>query len=250
MRRKSDIKTREDYKHKARLNLHGGQKIQGFHYQETYSLVVQWSSVRFVFILSLLQGWATRQVDFVLAFPQANISHDTFMKLPKGFKTIHGNAITHVLKVKKNLYGGKNAGKVWYEHWKGGLENIGFKKAEADGCVFYRKGVVFMFYVDDGLFFAKDQKDIDKAIEDLRNVKKSKRKLTLEDQGDVNNYLGINFESLIDGKLKLSQPQIIDDILEELGINDNWMANPVAASPAKILSRDIEVENVKPPFDY
>ena len=33
MRRKRDIKTREVYKHKARLNLHGGQQIQGVHYQ-------------------------------------------------------------------------------------------------------------------------------------------------------------------------------------------------------------------------
>ena len=107
-----------------------------------------------------------------------------------------------------------------------------------------------MFYVNDGLFFAKNQKDIDKAIRDLRNVKKAKKKLTLDDQGDVNDYLGINFERLKDGKLKLSQPQIIDDILVELGIDDNWMAKPVAASPAKILSRDINAESVKPPFDY
>ena len=93
----------------------------------------------------MLQGWATRQVDFVLAFPQADISHDTFMKFPKSVKKIHGDGNTHVLKVKKKLYGGKNAGKFWYEHLKGALENIGFKQSEADGCVFYCKGVVFMF---------------------------------------------------------------------------------------------------------
>ena len=139
MRRKQYIKTREVYKHKARLNLHGGQQIQGIQYQETYSPVGQWSSVRLAIILSLLQGWQTRQVDFVLAFPQADISHDTYMKLPKDVKTIYGEGNTHVLKVKKNLYGGKNAGKVWNEHLKGALENIGFKQSEADGCVFYQK---------------------------------------------------------------------------------------------------------------
>ena len=250
MRRKRDIKTREVYKHKARLNLHGGQQIQGVHYEETYSPVVQWSSVRLALILSLLQGWAKRQVDFVLAFPQADISHDTFMKLPKGVKTIHGDGDTHVLKVKKNLYGGKNAGKIWYEHLKGALENIGFTQSEADGCVFYRKGVVFMFYVDDGLFFAINQDDIDKAIKDLRNSKKVKRKLTLEDQGDVNDYLGINFEQMQDGQLKLTQPQIIDDVLKELGIDDKWTAKQVAASPTKILCRNINEKSVEPKFDY
>ena len=45
MRCKRDIKTQEVYKHKARLNMHGGQKNQGIHYNKTYSPVVQWSSV-------------------------------------------------------------------------------------------------------------------------------------------------------------------------------------------------------------
>ena len=217
--------------------MHGGQDIQGVQYEEMYSPVIKWSSVQLALILSLLQRWATRQVYFVLAFPQADISHDTFMKLPKGVKTIHGNSNTHVLKVKKNIYGGKNASKIWYEHLKGALKNIGFKQSQADGCVFYCKDVIFMFYVDNGLFFAKNQKDIDKAIKDLMNANKAKKKLTLEDQGDINNYLGINTEQLKDRQLKLSQPQIIDDILSKIGIDNNWVAKQVAASPAKIISR-------------
>lgn len=59
MRRKRDIKTREVYKHKARLNLHGGQQIKGVHYNETYSPVVQWASVRMALILSIVHGWSS-----------------------------------------------------------------------------------------------------------------------------------------------------------------------------------------------
>ena len=75
-----------------------------------------------------------------------------------------------------------------------------------------------MFYVDDCLFFAGKPNDIENAIKDLRNIKKTKRRLTLDDQGDIKDYLGINFEKTPEGKIKLTQPQIIDDILEELGI--------------------------------
>lgn len=91
MRRKRDIKTREVYKHKARLNLHGGQQIKGVHYDETYSPVVQWASVRMALILSIVHGWSSRQIDFVLAFPQADIPHDNYMKLLKGVKTVHSD---------------------------------------------------------------------------------------------------------------------------------------------------------------
>lgn len=172
------------------------------------------------------------------------------MRLPKGVKTAHGNGESHVLKIKKNLYGGKNAGKVWYDYLKGGLENIGFQQSTADPCVFYRKNVMFMYYVDDGLFFSKDPKAIDKAIADLHNIKKAKRKMKLDDQGDIKDYLGINFEKMDDGKIKLTQPQIIDDILQELGIDDKWTSKPVAASSSKILSRNVEAETPKSNFNY
>ena len=42
MKRKRDIKTRKVYKHKACLNIHGGQQQYGIHYTETYSPVVNW----------------------------------------------------------------------------------------------------------------------------------------------------------------------------------------------------------------
>jgi hypothetical protein len=44
MKRKRDLVTREVYKHKARLNVHGGQQQFGVNYFETYSPVVTWFS--------------------------------------------------------------------------------------------------------------------------------------------------------------------------------------------------------------
>ena len=43
MRRKRRIGTREVYKWKARLNIHGGQQEKGINYWETYAPVVMWS---------------------------------------------------------------------------------------------------------------------------------------------------------------------------------------------------------------
>ncbi len=59
----------------------------------------------------------TRQLDFVLAYTQADIERDLYMKLPPGF-TVPGRVITdqdrkdYVLKLEKNLYGQKQAGRV------------------------------------------------------------------------------------------------------------------------------------------
>ena len=125
MKRKRRLGTREVYKWKARLNLHGGKTVKGVHYDETYSPVVRWATIRFVLALTLLFGWYSRQIDFVLAYPQADMRSEVFMEFPPGMR--RGNLHrTHCLKLLKNLYGGKNSGRIWYEHLKEGLEKLGF----------------------------------------------------------------------------------------------------------------------------
>lgn len=249
MKRKRDIKTRAVYKYKARLNVHGGQQIKGMHFEETHSPVVSWHSIRILSILSLLFDWQTRQVDFVLAYPQADIPYDNYMKLPKGIGMAEGKAPA-VLKLKKNLYGGRNSGLLWYLHLTEALTNLGYKKSKFDDCVWYKGGLIFAFYVDDGIFYHKDKKMIDKAIKELQIAKKTKKKLVLEDQGDVTDYLGLNFEKTKDGKIKMTQPHLIDQILEEVNLHDKTFSKPIPASPTKILHRDPNQKIIKAPFDY
>jgi hypothetical protein len=211
MKMKRDIKTQKVYKQKAILNVHCGQQEFVVHFFETFSPVVNWFSVRLIFTLSLLSGWKTKQVDFVLAYPQAPIEFNMFMNLPKGIQMSNGNRNTHVLKVLNNLCGQKQAGRVWNNHLTSGLVKIGFVQSKVDECGFYRYGVIFMVYVDDGIFFCINMDKIDQAILELRAAG-----YDIEDMGDVNDYLGINFESLPGGKVKLSQPHLIDAILRDV----------------------------------
>ena len=102
-------------------------------------------------LLSLTNDWHTKQVDFVLACPQADIECDLHMKLPRGFVTSSGSFQSHVLKLKRNLYGQRQAGKTWNEHLVAGLRKIGFESSNVDECVFYRNNTMFFFYVDDGV---------------------------------------------------------------------------------------------------
>jgi Reverse transcriptase (RNA-dependent DNA polymerase)/GAG-pre-integrase domain len=76
MRRKRDIETREVYKWKARLNIHGGKQEHGINYWDTYAPVASWASIRLVLIMAVLRKWKTKQLDFVLAFPQAPVETD------------------------------------------------------------------------------------------------------------------------------------------------------------------------------
>jgi hypothetical protein len=120
---------------------------------ETFSPVVNWFSVRLIFMLSLLSDWSTKQVEFVLAYPQAPIELDMYINLPNGIQMASGDRKTHVLNLLKNVYGQKQAVRVWNKHLTSGLLKIEFVQSKVDECVFYRDGVIFMVYVDDELFF-------------------------------------------------------------------------------------------------
>jgi hypothetical protein len=112
MRRKRRIVSRGVYKWKARLNVHGGKQTKGVNYWETYAACLRWSSIRFFLIQAILNKWHTRQVDFVLVYPQADVERDLYVEIPSGF-SFRGSRKTHCLKLLKNVYGQKQAGRVW-----------------------------------------------------------------------------------------------------------------------------------------
>jgi Reverse transcriptase (RNA-dependent DNA polymerase) len=210
MKRKRRIETRKVYKHKARLNIGGHKQEYGVHYHETYSPVVRWTSIRLMLILSIIQGWSTRQLDFVMAYPQADISTDhVYIEIPKGFE-FEGSRDTHCLHVLKNIYGGKDAGQTWNLHLVKGLKELGFDQSKTNECVFFRGSTIFMVYVDNGILIDPDGSKIDQAMNDLQS------KFEVQDKGDLSDYLGVKIQKHPDGSIEFTQPQLIDSILEDL----------------------------------
>jgi hypothetical protein len=81
-------------------------------YYKTYAPVVTWFAIRLMIVFGILFQWSLRQVDFVMAYPQAPIEMDIYMELPQGIQTATGNSKDHVLQFLKNIYGQKQAGHV------------------------------------------------------------------------------------------------------------------------------------------
>ena len=128
-------------KHKARLCAHGGMQQWGVNYWETYAPVVNWISVRFLLTLSEIVGLESRTIDFVLAFPQAELDVPVYMELPIGMDVpgFEDSRKSHVLCLRRSLYGLKQASANWYDMLKQGLTLRGFKESIADPCVFIKQ---------------------------------------------------------------------------------------------------------------
>eukprot|EP00957_Ditylum_brightwellii_P112617 8584781-Ditylum_brightwellii.AAC.1 len=85
--------------------------------------------------------------------------------------------------------------------------------SEVDKCVFYQGSMMFLCYVNDGIFVGPLRKEIDKAIENLRD-----KGFNIEDKGNIEDYPGITTEVLQEAGLHLMQPQIIQSVIDEVPI--------------------------------
>jgi hypothetical protein len=89
-------------KYKAQLCAHGDMQVEGVHFGDTYSPVVQMTTVQILLILSLLLGLTSRSIDFTLALTQAPIDVPTYLNLPLGF-FVEVNSSEFVSELKKML---------------------------------------------------------------------------------------------------------------------------------------------------
>lgn len=252
MKRKRDIRTQEVKKYKARLNIDGSRMKEGVHYDETYAPVASWKSIRLLLTLVARHGWHSRQLDYVLAFPQAPVEKTLYMQIPKGIKLSNvPEGEEYVLKLHRNVYGQPQSGRVWNKYLTEKLiKNLGFKQSKVDECVFFRGKTMYVLYTDDSLLAGPDQKEIDTIIKDLE-----KAKLAITDEGDIKDFLGVNIEVKGD-EVHLTQPHLIDKILEDLNFgkdaNGKWNAKPkeTPALSSKLLSRDSDGPEFDESFHY
>ena len=105
-------------RYKARLCTGGHKSVEFVDYWSTYSPVVSWHTVRLVFTLALVNDWHIRSIDFVLAYPQAEIKTDIYMRpprVPPDFNIpdlpLPTDRLTKAYQLLKNLYGLKDAGR-------------------------------------------------------------------------------------------------------------------------------------------
>ena len=101
-RRKRDNIIGKVTKYKSRICAHGGMQEKGINYWETYAPVVQWMSVRIMLTLAAIKNLHTKSIDFVLAYPQADLDVEIYMELPQGFN-VGTESGRYVLKLQKNF---------------------------------------------------------------------------------------------------------------------------------------------------
>jgi len=182
-----------------------------------------------------------------MAYTQADVEHNQiFMQIPKGFDLDGADTKDLMLKLKKILYGQKQAGRVWSKHLVRKLKSIGFKQSVIDECVFYRGQCICVLYTNDSIFAGPTDEALDQVIADM---KAAELNLTVEE--DISDFLGVNIDCRADGTMHLTKPHLIDSILVCMSLQEDMgkVKNiPAAASPILKAQKDSLPHDGK--FDY
>ena len=145
---------------------------------------------------------------------QAKVSHDAHMHTPEKFEVVDGKLKPnqdapqpwrqrHKLKLIQNVYGLKDAGATWFQHLREGLLKRKFKQSLVDPCLFYKGELTLAVYVDDCILFTPKPESVESFVKDM------KKDYILEDEGDINAYLGMNVTRPTPATIKLNQPALI-----------------------------------------
>jgi hypothetical protein len=90
-------------KYKARFVARGFSQVEGVDYDETFTLIARYTSIRVVISIVAKMAWKIHQMDVKTAFLNGLIQEEVYIEQPLGFE-VHGRE-SHVCRLKKALYG-------------------------------------------------------------------------------------------------------------------------------------------------
>ena len=111
-------------RYKARWVLRGFTQRPGVDYDETFSPVVKFATVRVVFSLALSCDWAIHQLDVKYAFLHGTLTETVYCSQPIGF--VDADRPDLVCRQNRSLYGLKQAPRAWYSRFASYLSSLGF----------------------------------------------------------------------------------------------------------------------------
>ena len=152
---------------------------------------------------------------------------DMYMESPAGITTKYINSKDYVLKLLANIYGQQEAGGVWNQYLVDKLLLVGFEQSKIDECIFYCNCVIFIAYVDDGLYLGNYDWQFTDIIKELVDLG-----YNIEDQGHPANYVGVNICKTKEGYYEFTQCSLIESIISGIGLESaNIMKKTV---PSKV----------------
>jgi hypothetical protein len=210
---------------RARLVAKGFSQRAGYDYEETFSPVARFDTVRTLMAIATLHNMSIQQFDVKTAFLHGELKETIYMAQPIGFDDQTGR----VCLLNRSLYGLKQSPRCWNEKLTDFLTETGWTETNADPCLFTRldPAMYLAVYVDDGLVLYSNDYDLtDFSAQMTKRFESTFAPATC--------YLGIEINRPTAGVIQLSQEAYARRVVERFSMTD---ANPMT-SPYSNEERD------------
>ncbi|PLW48308.1 hypothetical protein PCASD_02943 [Puccinia coronata f. sp. avenae] len=200
----------------SRICAQGFRQTHGLNFDLKYAPTGKPTSLRLLISHAVNRGFLIHQLDVKSAFLTCDLDKEVFMLPPPGYRS--GDNI--VLKLRKAIYGLKQASLAWYRRLSSFLVSIGFTISVADPCVFWRlsPSPLWIFsHVDDLIIFGSDPLVFCSQIE---------KEFRIKYLGEATFLLGMKLDRCDNGVL-LNQSQYVERKLVEFSVVDL----PVSSCP-------------------
>ncbi|CAL1357037.1 unnamed protein product [Linum trigynum] len=199
-------------RYKARLVAKGFTQVEGVDFHDTFAPVAKLVTVRVLIAVAVSKGWPLHQLDVNNAFLHGDLQEEVYMKLPPGFAA---KGDTRVCRLRRSLYGLRQASRNWYSKFTLALAELGFVASRADpSLLLYHRGASFvaaLIYVDDVVLTGNDDAFISRVKSFLDDM------FSIKDLGPLKYFLGIEVARSPAGII-LSQRKYTLDILHDAGV--------------------------------
>jgi hypothetical protein len=156
-----------------------------------------------------------------------------YIKFPKEVSDAAGLDPAVLYRIRKYLYGLPDSGRAYYIAYSSHLIKGGYKMSAYDPCLFYKfengQLIIISIHVDDTYLAATTLELIEQFKTHLRT------QFTITFKDTVHTYLGVQHTLDSDGRNKLSQTKLLNELFDKMDINsETSLRTPSTAYPRKV----------------
>ena len=205
-------------KYKARYVAKGFTQIEGLDYHDTFAPTSKPETIRLLLALAAQKDATLWLMDVKAAFLQATVDEEIYVDQPPGFEQLDSKGEKLYCRLKKSLYGLKQAGHNWNAELDKWLISQGFIRSLVDVCFYsWRSGESFtliVIWVDDVIICGSSIT----IVNDMR--KRFTSSFEMDDRGPLSWFLGMSVTQK-PGIVTLDQSAYTKILLDRFGMMDS-----------------------------